>query len=872
MVVDPRLSTRTVLDQSISYSSQSSGNRDTISETSTVDRDSGQVITDVNIVPFMREIDIDFFGYNLRPNREVFFYFDDKEVVNITQRPNIITLDTRKTFKDYKLAPRELLSIVGGQARIFHSETNSDGNTVLYIGQISQPKSNVTVGNTVLGIVTGSIGNVVSYQHSSGYVQANSNTTIVYLSKDADSQTNNVYVGNVISIMTGIVAGQTSNIISYNASTRQVTVSPAFTNNVTANAIYSIGDYRKPYSSNTNQTHYTTNKGFIVGTLHLPDPQANTFYSFRTGDRIFRILDNTRNDLTDYTTRADYRFTSTGLKLDVMQVIDRTVTTNNIIFSSATEYEPPPPPPPPPPQDGGGWINEMDPIAQSFYIDETIYREGIFVSSIDLFFKNKGETLPIEVQIRPMNNGLPDSKTVLPYASVILEPEDVRTSDLPNTANSLTATRFTFPSPVYLAPAAEYAFVIFTNDYGYDLFVSEVGETQLGTDRLVSKQPFLGSMFKSQAGTTYTPLQDEDVMFVLNKCVFTSSGSVVFNEIKDSNYRIPYRATDFATYNSNIAFDLFQVHSDAAQIPGTLLTYNYRATGNDDFALDSSYVTFKPEQNVLLDERKVLIGPNYTAANSFYMQVLMTTTNPDVSPVVFHNRQSVVPQQMLINNMPITNTIIAIANTGSGYTNANTTLTFNGLSGSGASGYIVANGTGHLQSVIMTSEGSGYYNNITCTITSTDGTGGSIVVSGETDKSGGPALARYITETVTLLDQYDGGDLRVYLTASRPRTSDIAVYYKVRNALDAESIDEKNWTRMTQTTGIYDYSDNQNAIEYEYRPSTTSNNIIYTSSSATYKTFNQFKVKVVLSSSSTLYDQIPRLYDIRSIAMPADAY
>jgi len=364
MVVDPRLSTRTVLDQSISYSSQSSGNRDTISETSTVDRDSGQVITDVNVVPFMREIDIDFFGYNLRPNREVFFYFDDKEVVNITQRPNIITLDTRKTFKDYKLAPRELLSIVGGQARIFHSETNSDGNTVLYIGQISQPKSNVTVGNTVLGIVTGSIGNVVSYQHSSGYVQANSNTTIVYLSKDADSQTNNVYVGNVISIMTGIVAGQTSNIISYNASTRQVTVSPAFTNNVTANAIYSIGDYRKPYSSNTNQTHYTTNKGFIVGTLHLPDPQANTFYSFRTGDRIFRILDNTRNDLTDYTTRADYRFTSTGLKLDVMQVIDRTVTTNNIIFSSATEYEPPPPPPPPPPQDGGGWTNEMDPIAQ----------------------------------------------------------------------------------------------------------------------------------------------------------------------------------------------------------------------------------------------------------------------------------------------------------------------------------------------------------------------------------------------------------------------------------------------------------------------------------------------------------------------------
>ena len=48
----------------------------------------------------------------------------------------------------------------------------------------------------------------------------------------------------------------------------------------------------------------------------------------------------------------------------------------------------------------------VDPLAQSFYVEEPT---GIFVTSIDLFFFSKDETLPITVQLRRMELGLQEA-------------------------------------------------------------------------------------------------------------------------------------------------------------------------------------------------------------------------------------------------------------------------------------------------------------------------------------------------------------------------------------------------------------------------------------------------------------------------------
>lgn len=836
--------------------------------TTVTDTDGENTIEDVSIIPYMREIDIDFISHNLRPNRETYLWFDNKEMSHFVQSPNKIVLDTKKEFQDFYNSPRELVRLNSGNARVYLAETDqTTDNTTLYVSHFEGLTTNVVTGNTVVGMSSGLLGNVVSYEHRSGLVGPGSNATTIFLSQDAEAATANYYVGNTIVVLTGQAAGQTSNIVGYNAATRSANVSPAFSG-MDANAVYTIADSRRPYSSNTRPSLYTTNQGFLTGTLHLPDPQANTEYSFRTGDRIIRLIDNKRNDLSEYSTRAEYVFTSAGLVVDRQQIINRVITTEVLR-----------PPPPPPAQvevpfqfESSG--DERDPMAQSFYVSGQLYPEGVFLTGVTLFFRNKG-VLPIEMQIRNMSNGTP-TQDILPGGIVIKTSDSINVSTSPNTANSATATLFSFPAPVFLAPDQEYCFNVLTNDYDYDLFVAETGEKIIGTDRIVSRQPYLGSMFKSQNSRTYTPLQDETIMFQLHKAVFGTSGSFVMKETK-KDYPLPASAVNGSTgYNhrsANTIFDQFQFQVDAAELPGTKTTWKYKTTTNANNSLETVYNDFRPERNVNMNERKVVYS-SIVPTESFYMQAAMQTTNPDVSPVIFHNRSHMVAVENRINNMGISNTDIAIIDGGDGYTPENTAITIVAADGSGANAYVASSNasTGAIESIVVDTAGAGYYSNATITITSSDGANANVVFIGETSKSGGPALARYISDTIELRDGFNAGDLRVWMDAVKPYQGQIAIYYKVRNALDPEIIDDKNWVKMEQYGDEFVFTTNFEPREYEYRPSATSNAISYSTSVATYTTFNEFKLKIVMASSETVPEKIPSGINIRAVALPSDIF
>lgn len=884
---NPIVTTKTTQNSKGTITTTVTQSTSTITNTTTVDQILGKAVTDVSYIPYMRKSDIAYVAYSMRPSREVWHFFGGKNVQQFIQKMNVIELDRKVSFKDFISGPRETANFLGSNTVVFLGENDSNGNTRLYVGEIDNPKTNVHVGNTIIGLVSGVVGNVVSYQHHSGYVGASSNLSYIYLSGDADRVTNNVYVGNTITFVTGPAAGQSSNIISYNAASQLAKVSPAFKTAIgnKSNAIYSIGDYRQPYSDNTVQGTYTTAKGFDLGVFHVPDPSANATYRWLTGDQLFRVIDNPRNDLNDYTTRADYNFVSNGLDVSTTQLVNRTISTNNIttitdsISNTFSAFPPPPPvvnPPVYPPnhgnhnnsstnggQNAGGHPTSLDPIAESFSIDSGLYPSGVFVASLTLFFKNKDANLPIQVQLRPMAGSLPSSSEILPGAVVLLQPEDVITTDTPSTANLASGTTFTFPSPVYLYPGQSYAFVVLTDSQNYDIYCAELGQTILGTNRIVSQQPFLGSMFKSQNASTYTPIQNDDIMFVMKKCVFSPNGSVTFNEYKKVN----------PTQTGNTLVDLVQVHSDTAQLPDTSVSFAFRATSSSNNALDPIYTSFLPEKNYLLDSQKIIYGEDIPT-NSFYLQIAMATINEDVSPIIFKNRQQVVAITEQINNLSLTNAYVIVQNTGSGYYSSNTSLTFTANTGYGANGYIVANTNGGIDAVIMDSPGYGYSDDVSVTITSPSGTGGQITVLTETSISGGPAAFRYISETVTLQDGYDGGDLRVFLTAIKPSAASIDVYYKVRNSLDPVSIDDQSWVRMQQVTAAEFVSVNLNdPISYQYSPSVSSNNVTYSSTSgATYKTFNQFKIKIVGSSTGTTAEDIPSIQDMTAYALVADVY
>lgn len=929
-------------------------------------------VSDISISAYMRRFPIDFFVYNMRPNRRVWPYFSDVDITKIVQKPNAVVLDNNKNYysilprtstelsritsniiePDYNLIPipgqenlgfevndmlypetwtssdggtiagpiqtqSEQLFIGGGLAKIYYSEYNSSGQTVLYISEIQAINDSVTtlVANTVAGVRSSSISNVVSYVHNSGILRFTEtpvtdaetvgganvqyDLAVVRLAQDASNQ-DGYYVGNTFTILNGSVPGETVNITSYEGDTRKAFVSPPIkgVRNLRGqtNIIYSLGDPKVPYASGAQVGHYTSPKGFFGGTIHLPGPGVTSPYMFKTGEKLFKITDNIQNKSQEATTIAEYIFNSYGLNISRGQIIINNPSGSTVIGSSqgavAVENAPALVPPvndgilqnnitgPAPAQ---GYKN-LSPIAQSFYISEIDYPKGIFVPYIDLFFASKG-TLPVELQIRPIVNGYPDSKNIVPNAVAVVEAEEVNVTASPSPTNPRSFTRFTFNSPVYLFPGFEYSLIVSSNDYDYEIFVSELGEKVIGTDRIVSEQPFLGSLFKSQNGSTYSAIQTEDLMFVIHKCEFVSSGQIEFFEEKLPQQTYQYWQ-DHTYTQANSVYDTFNVHSDSIEIPGTTLNYSYMSTTQANTTIDSQYTEFKPDKLIILRDRKVLFGKQYPTV-SFKMKVNLTTSSKDVSPIIYVQKQNLARTATLINNLEIHQNLLQIANTGNGYTTQNTSVVITANTGSGANAYplylidnsanLSANGlvgtTSRIGNLAFDGQGSGYAEDVTLTVVTSDAnvTPAVITMSSETNPSGGPALARYISKTINLAPEFNAGDLRVFLTALKPIEANIYVYYKVRNSYDNETIGNKKWVRMIEKTGPngeLSYTTGSIPLEFEYRPSFSSNTIVYSTSTATFDTFNEFKIKIVLASSKTTLDKIPYVFDMRAIALP----
>ena len=160
-------------------------------------------------------------------------------------------------------------------------------------------------------------------------------------------------------------------------------------------------------------------------------------------------------------------------------------------------------------------------MAQSFFVNSA---EGVFVTSLDAYFQIKDDSLPVTCQIRTMRDGTPTT-TVVPFSEVDLQPNEVQISD-----DASLATKFKFEAPVYLQGNHEYAIVLLADTPQYGAWISRMGEddvTNSLTDpdaprAVISQQPLLGSLFKSQNGSTWDASQCEDLKFVLNRAQFTT--------------------------------------------------------------------------------------------------------------------------------------------------------------------------------------------------------------------------------------------------------------------------------------------------------------------------------------------------------------
>ena len=180
----------------------------------------------------------------------------------------------------------------------------------------------------------------------------------------------------------------------------------------------------------------------------------------------------------------------------------------------------------------------FDPLAQSFVVGRDIDApdlngfssddKGVVLTEVDLFFANKpSSNEPLEVQVRTVELGIPTLNLV--GESKTIYPDQITTS-----TNGETATKVTFPQPIYLAPGNEYAIVLLapTTDQ-YEVWIAKMGERTVNTQSLpdaeaviYTKQFALGSLFKSQNGSIWTPTQELDLKFKLYKAKFTSTTGI----------------------------------------------------------------------------------------------------------------------------------------------------------------------------------------------------------------------------------------------------------------------------------------------------------------------------------------------------------
>ena len=184
-----------------------------------------------------------------------------------------------------------------------------------------------------------------------------------------------------------------------------------------------------------------------------------------------------------------------------------------------------------------------DPLAQSFFTYGVT--GGCFLTSVELYFQTKDTSVPVQVELRTMTNGYPDKlKQDNPNLIAVVNASDVNVSN-----DSTAVTKFTFPEPIYLKENSDYAFVVFSNSNNYNLYTSNLGEVALETGKKIFKQPYVGSLFKSENNITWSANQFEDIKFKLNVAQFNTANSAQL-KYKAISPAIAVPASWFSTVNA----------------------------------------------------------------------------------------------------------------------------------------------------------------------------------------------------------------------------------------------------------------------------------------------------------------------------------
>lgn len=429
-------------------------------------------------IPFIRSRNISFVARNLKVGTRIFPYFDGTNV------SDFVTPASRLRYSE-----------IEGQPFTFDFETNAGGDADEIARRID--------GNTETHLNKGDVV-FVSRRGSTSYAtpEASPCTAICVLQEVQPGGDRAILLLNASGNfqeddeITGTISGATGTVTEWNPTEQ--------------------GD---PLVTNFG--------GDVAGIFSIPNTDD---VRFRTGERDFKLIDNQDNNDFEATTRGRATYEAEGTLRRTQQTIN-SVRNGEIVESRVNDTRT---------RSEVTRTTWFDPIAQTFLVEES---GGLFLTSIDLYFGSIDPNIPVRLQVRNVENGYPGAG-VLPFGEVILTPAQIRedqrsgfglserTVDLSGVEEAPisvalapdTPVRFRFDAPIYLEEDTEYCFVLLSDSNNYHVWVSDLGGvdsfTTPGESNQVFEQPYLGSFFKSQNSSTWTPDQNRDIKFRLNRAKF----------------------------------------------------------------------------------------------------------------------------------------------------------------------------------------------------------------------------------------------------------------------------------------------------------------------------------------------------------------
>jgi hypothetical protein len=622
-----------------------------------------------------------------------------------------------------------------------------------------------------------------------------------------------------------------------------------------------ITSYVTPTGGSLAGNLVTDSNGAVSGTFAIPDPTNDSNPRWRTGQRLFRLTSSSTNSSNDVETSAEADYVARGSLETVQntivstreaQTVRQTVNDTRNITRTSTRTT-------------SEVIQWIDPIAQTFLIDDT---GGVFVTSIDTYFQSKDSNIPVTLQIREVVNGYP-SRTIVPFGEIVLNPSSVSISD-----DATTATRFTFPSPVYLQEKTEYCFCLLSNCNSYNAYVATLGETQIGSDRTISANPYAGVFFKSQNGSTWTADQTTDIKFKINRAEFENvTGAVTL--VNDENPTKTLPNNSLRTTNTSGVIRVFHknhgMHGTSnnvtiagvaagtyngitsAQINGTYTTisnvtldsYDITTAGTATVTGDIGGATVTATQNRIFDVANVNLAVMTVPGTSISYDIRPTTgksvhgSESEFSLTSTANAISIVPTDNIYFTAPqMVASAINETNEMSGSKSLFVNLTLTSTSTK-------------LSPVLDVKRMSmiAVQNRLNAP---TSGNTPNFVA--DTAPTGTSSAAVYLTRPVILENLSTALDVR--LTQNVRTTSSVRVFYRVSGAEEVRNIGDLSWIPFN-TAGEEDTtvtpSENENVFkEYKYSASNINH-------------FTAFQIKIVMKGSNSSYPPIIR--DLRGIAL-----